>query len=1129
MNLKPSTACCLAVAAALLLIALVPVPATAAGPGRAAVKAAAATAPIAQPRTVTLITGDRVVLPRGDTTRLVVQPAKGRERMSFLSQRSGKQLTVVPADAVALVQAGKLDRRLFDVTALLAFGYDDRRTDLPLIVTYAAGARTKSGDTWSRARTTRALPTVNGQALRVAHSQGAAFWNELSATATVAGGGQRALGGGVAKVWLDGLRKPTLDESVPQIGAPAAWQAGFDGAGVKVAVLDTGIDATHPDLAAQVIAAKNFSDDPDARDRVGHGTHVASTIAGTGAASGGRYKGVAPGAKLLDGKVCESDFCTESAMLAGLEWGAQNAPVVSMSIGGFDTPDIDPLEQAVNTLTAKYGTLFVIAAGNDGAPESVGSPASADAALAVGAVDKKDKIADFSSRGPRVGDGAIKPDITGPGVAITAARSKDGVLGNPGDKYTELSGTSMATPHVSGSAAILAGQHPTWKADQLKSALMGSAKVNPGLSPFDQGSGRVDVARGTQQKLTAAPAGLNFGGQLWPHRDDTPVNRKLTYHNDGAAPLTLTLAVQVTTSARSAAAVFKASPATLTIPAHGDASTTVTADTSVPGPDTPVAAYLTATGGNQVVRTSLVVNKEVESYNLTLKHLDRAGKPTDQYGTGLVELDTGKTIGTPQSASGVVTMRVPKGRYTLASVIFAGTFVNGTQSALIDPSFDFGRNQTLVLDARAAKAIAITVPRSKSRPFWTVTDFYYGSSAVTLFSFFAEDRLFTGQIGDQKPAKGALSTVTSFWADPTPDFSNIDSPVTYSLLWYERDRAMTGLRKNVALRELATVHADLAHDADGPVGVKGAFGHAPGANGAGSGGGVPYHLPFRATDYFNNQGGVGWEVSFSEGPQATDEDPFPAQVSWTDGRLPTYQAGRIYHETWNQGVFGPSFATFGRSSFPGAPLPAAAQFRDEIFTQVPVYGDSGGHNFGSDIKKGSVTLFRNGTKVGASTDPFSGFFEVPSASARYRLEVLAKRGAPLTLSTNTETVWSFTSSHPGDDSVVVLPLSVVRFGPALDLNNTAPAGKAFTMPVAVVRQPKSQAALNKKLMVDVSYDDGKTWQSAKLTKTAYGRWTAALQHPNRTGFVSLRASATDTAGNTVQQTIIRAYRIAPPS
>src|SRR5581483_4591653 len=115
----------------------------------------------------------------------------------------------------------------------------------------------------------------------------AAYWNSL----TGAGTGSRALRAEVGRVWLDGMRKVADDVSTPQIGAPQAWAAGYTGAGVPVGVVDTGIDGTHPDLAGKVVAAKDFTTDGDLLDHVGHGTHVASIITGSGAASGGRYEG----------------------------------------------------------------------------------------------------------------------------------------------------------------------------------------------------------------------------------------------------------------------------------------------------------------------------------------------------------------------------------------------------------------------------------------------------------------------------------------------------------------------------------------------------------------------------------------------------------------------------------------------------------------------------------------------------------------------------------------------------------------------------------------------------------------------------------------------------------------------
>jgi Subtilisin-like serine proteases len=115
------------------------------------------------------------------------------------------------------------------------------------------------------------------------------------------------LGDRLSKIWLDGRVKATLKDSTAQIGAPAAWDKGYDGKGVKVAALDTGTDSHHPDLAGRVGASRSFVPDETTEDGHGHGTHTASTVGGSGAASDGAEKGVAPGADLLIGKVLSDE------------------------------------------------------------------------------------------------------------------------------------------------------------------------------------------------------------------------------------------------------------------------------------------------------------------------------------------------------------------------------------------------------------------------------------------------------------------------------------------------------------------------------------------------------------------------------------------------------------------------------------------------------------------------------------------------------------------------------------------------------------------------------------------------------------------------------------------------------
>src|SRR5439155_8397778 len=324
-------------------------------------------------RVVTLVTGDKVAV--GDRpdgrSQVTVIPGPGRDRVMFRQRTNPrtKHLTVLPADAAGPVADGRLDARLFDVTELTRQGFD-RGTDLPLIVSGAAPLGAASAVS---ARTIRSLPSVNAVAVAVDKNRAGEFFGRLA---------------GSGRVWLNARERVSDDVSNPQVGAPVAWAAGFTGKGVTIADLDTGYDAGHPDLAGVVDEALDFTGTGSVADGIGHGTHTASIIAGRGTASGGKYKGVAPDARLLIGKVCTDDgFCTDDAIIAGMEWAAgKRVAAVNLSLGGDPTDGTDPLSQAVNNLTVSSGTLFVIAAGNSGRPFTVGTPGAADAALTVGSV-----------------------------------------------------------------------------------------------------------------------------------------------------------------------------------------------------------------------------------------------------------------------------------------------------------------------------------------------------------------------------------------------------------------------------------------------------------------------------------------------------------------------------------------------------------------------------------------------------------------------------------------------------------------------------------------------------------------------------------------------------------------------
>jgi subtilisin family serine protease len=334
-----------------------------------------------------------------------------------------------------------------------------------------------------------------------------------------------------------------LDTSVPLVGADELWnQQGLTGEDIEVAVIDTGVAYNHSDLGdcstqeflngncEKVVGGYDFvNEDPDPMDNNRHGTHVAGTVAGNGTT-----KGVAPGAEIRAFKVLgRGGFGSTGDIISGVEWAvANNSDVISMSLGGPGHPD-DAMSTAVNN-AADSGVLPVIAAGNSGDHETIGSPGTALKALTVGATDENDNIAGFSSLGPIYHNNTIytKPDIVAPGVGICAPSINDGSCKS--GNYESLQGTSMATPHVSGAAALLL-ENESLGVEELKSRLMLSA--NPvGEEAFTQGSGRLNVTSAEDLEFYTSPQSLNLGNTT-----GETVSINITFSNTGEEAKTFQL------------------------------------------------------------------------------------------------------------------------------------------------------------------------------------------------------------------------------------------------------------------------------------------------------------------------------------------------------------------------------------------------------------------------------------------------------------------------------------------------------------------------------------------------------------------------------------------------------------
>lgn len=669
-----------------------------------------------KPVTLTLVTGDKVLVttdPSGASAATAMPRPDGSTPL-VQTRQSGRDLYVYPDTAVAALARGAVDEELFNVTGLIRQGYDDSRTDsVPLIATYTGGTARSAPLTPRGAERGQALDVIDGLALKADRKRTADFWAEITAPRSRAGSGLK-------KLWLDRKVQATLDKSTKQVGADRAWAAGYDGTGTKVAVLDTGADAEHPDLQGRITAAENFTDSDTTDDRQGHGTHVASTVGGPGAASDGKNKGVAPGAGLMVGKVLnDSGSGAASWIIAGMQWAVDNkADVVSMSLGSAEPTDCtDPMSLAAEELGKNKDTLFVVAAGNLGPSlNTVSSPGCAPGVLTVGAVDRDDTTANFSSRGPAIVSHTLKPEITAPGVAISAASAG----GRGSQAYRAMSGTSMATPHVAGAAAVVKQRRPGWTAQQVKAALVSSAKSSVPGDVRETGGGRLDVGRAVRTPVLGAPA-VQGGTFNWPQDTSDRTTVSVPYTNTSGKAVTLFLKVAGVTGNDGSPVRSKAATVgrkSVTVPAGASVEVPLQLD---PAARLTAAQYGDVTGrvlatadGGVTVSTPFSLYVAPETVTLRVKLIDRTGKPAD--GVSSVDLiGTDTASGERRFNEGATdqTYQVRPGAYFVSSFIATpdttdptGQLV-GSVGYLARPQLNLTKDTTLVLDARKAHRLRV--------------------------------------------------------------------------------------------------------------------------------------------------------------------------------------------------------------------------------------------------------------------------------------------------------------------------------------------------------------------------------------------------------------------------------------
>ncbi|HEX2312196.1 MAG TPA: S8 family serine peptidase, partial [Thermomonospora sp.] len=1063
--------------------------------------------------TVTLLTGDvvRVRTVRDRPPLVSITPAKGRRTVFSRTIGPDGSIRVVPADMLPLV-GRTLDPALFDVTGLIEQGYDDARTaDVPLIVERAPGVRAQAA-LGGTLREGPELTSLGAVAARQPKKQGGRLAGALSRNA-----------GGIRHIWLDRKVKatatptqaaPRLDRNLTQVGAPTAWRAGATGKGVRVAVLDTGADAAHPDLRGRIAASRDFAGTGGTTDRNGHGTHVAATVAGTGAASRGERKGVAPGASLLVGKVLNDEGeGTDSMVIAGMEWAAARARIVTMSLGGFEPSDgTDALSRAVDRLTAEHGTLFVVAAGNTGSIGGIAAPGAATSALTVGAVDAADRLADFSDRGPRFGRPAAKPEIVAPGVEIVAARAAGTSMGRPIDgRYTAASGTSMATPHVAGAAALLAQRHPGWKAPALKAALTGSTDPAKGGDVFERGTGRLDAGAAVTTPAVTGQSVIDLGTS--PYGSPRPLTTTLTWRARKA--VRLTLSVRLTDrEGRRVTGAARLSAATVNLPAGGTGRTALRIDPAKLPSRGLFAAEVTARGGGAVLRTHATFHAEPRMHTLTIKATPLPGPAVGTFSALADVVNIDDIVRFAQSveigANGVTTVRVPRGRYSLMGKVADGP----TRLALAgDPEVLVDRDLTVTLDGAGARQVTASVQDRTTTTTYATADYVrrirQGLLADALYTWEPDkERIyvqptekvatgsFTGYLAFQLTAPGEAynlihPTGGRFPENPAPTLTPAERArmfrVDQRFAAYDGDTTKTVGQKRYAITPegLFLVEASL----DAPAGST-------------------------RTDYLTALPGVLWN----------DEAFLDFAGSWVD-QMPFREVkpgGRTTH-TWGRLPFrpGPVSGTAPGVSF-CAPPPTTRTRGIMTVALVPFQTRIDGFDCTWDDPEvplpQRMALFANGRKIAERALP-AHRFPVPAGRASYRLEYTTDASKYLPVSTRTATTWTFTSQAPKDHSSARVPLLLVDYHLPLDLRSRPIPGKEAVFTVARLAGTKRSPVTSFALWT--STDDGKTWTAVKARPLGNGRYAAPLP---ATGPVSLRVRATDEGGSGIDQRIIRAYR-----
>lgn len=548
------------------------------------------------------------------------------------------------------------------------------------------------------------------------------------------------------------------------------------------------------------------------------------------------------------------------------------------------------------------------------------------------------------------------------------------------------------------------------------------------------------------------------------------------------------------------------------MPAGGTASVQATSNTKHDGPDGAYSGRVTATAGDASVTSAIGVDKEPESYTLTVNALGPDGKPTAVNGLLLgLDQDLFTFIG---DGTDTLKFRLQKGEYLVDGSQFYeqpdGSFTNYD---VVDPSIQLTEDTTVVLDARLAKPVKVTVPQAGAEV--ALGDVGYdrlsadgshglGASLLLLDGF---EGVYSAQLGADLPPEQLTGHVTSQWAKKGANGSFANSPYLVGQANAFPGRYPTGFERTVKAKDLAVVQQTVNAVSDREV-DRVVYGTAPGTNGSWAVV-IGYDQAPVTTKLLFDAKPVTWSSEIQEVVPSSDPDfPFPDTIAQLSSTAKEYTGGKSYQERFNAAAL---------TTMPDS----AVRTGGDLLLSAYGVADANGHKGFARTSSESSKLIRDGQVVAES--PYFGYIEatgLPAAKSKYTLESTQTR-TDWAFSTKMDLRWTFSSAATADETR--LPLLGVRYQPKVDSHNLAERKPVTVLPVLIDAQPGASVPALEKLEMQVSGDDGKTWHRAAVAPSGHGTYQAIFATPMNARTISLKSHLVDAAGNVTDLTVIGAY------